>query len=106
MLTKQQTRRYERIKLKKGMPVAWEHFGGRKVSIINVLALGGLFVSTPEPPPVGDVIRLVFDAFDGEVRARAMIRDCQPGKGMGIQFTYMRPEARAKLNLLVKTLGK
>jgi hypothetical protein len=106
VLAKQQNRRYARIKLKKGLPVAWEYYGGRKISIINVLALGGLFVSTPEPPPVGDVIRLMFEVMGGEVRARGMIRDCQPGRGMGIEFTYMRPEARAKLNLLVKTLAK
>lgn len=104
MLTKQQVRRYPRIKLKKGRLVAWEHGGTREVSNISVLALGGLFISTPNPPRAGEVIRLVFDVPDGEVRARAIIRDCQPGKGMGIEFTHMRPEARAKLQLLMNTL--
>jgi len=105
MPTETQVRRYVRIKLPKGKLVAWEYGGSRQVSTIRVLALGGLFISTPNPPAKGEAIRLVFDVPDGEVRARATVRDCQPGKGMGIEFTHMRPEARAKLHLLVKTLA-
>jgi hypothetical protein len=87
------------------MLVAWEHSGGRKVSRVRVLALGGLFISTPEPPPVGEVIRLIFEAPNGEVRARAMIRDSQKGKGMGVEFTAMSQEARARLLRLMKVLA-
>jgi hypothetical protein len=35
-----------------------------------------------------------------------MIRDSQPGKGMGIEFTSMNPEARARLNQLMKVLSR
>ena len=92
--------------LPKGMLVAWQHSGLRKISPVSVLALGGLFISTPEPAPAGDVIKLVFEIPGGEVRARAFVRDCQPGKGMGIEFTVMSPEARARLNRLMKTLTR
>jgi len=87
------------------MLVAWEHSGGRKISRVRVLALGGLFISTPEPPPVGEVIRLIFEVPNGEVRARAMIRDSQKGKGMGVEFTAMGQEARARLLRLMKILA-
>ncbi len=87
------------------MLVAWEHSGGRKVSRVRVLALGGLFISTPEPPPVGEVIRLIFEVPNGEVRARAMIRDSQRGKGMGVEFTSMSQEARARLLRVMKILA-
>ena len=87
------------------MLVAWEHSGGRKVSRVRVLALGGLFILTPEPPPVGEVIRLIFEVPNGEVRARAMIRDSQRGKGMGIEFTAMSQEARARLLRVMKILA-
>jgi hypothetical protein len=99
-------RRYARVRLPKGTLVAWEHSGKRKVSKASVLALGGLFVTTPEPPPAGDTIRLVFEVPGGKVRARALICDSQPGKGMGIQFTAMEQDARARLFRLMKALTR
>lgn len=106
MSTKKKTRRYTRVGLPKGMLVAWEHSGIRKVSRVSVLALGGLFIATLKPPPVGDTIRLIFEVPGGEVRARAIIRDSQQGKGMGIEFTVMGTDARERLNLLMKTLAR
>jgi hypothetical protein len=38
------------------------------------------------------------------VRARAIVRDSQPGKGMGVEFTSMAVEARARLDRLVRKL--
>ena len=106
MSAKAKDRRYTRVELPKGMLVAWEHYGRRKVSRVQVLALGGLFISTAAPPPVGDMIQLIFEVPGGDVRARAMIRDSQPGKGMGIEFTSMESEARARLNRLMKVLSR
>jgi hypothetical protein len=99
-------RRYERVPLPKGMLVAWEHSGIRKVSPISVLALGGLFITTPEPPPAGDVIKLVFEIPGGDVRARALVCDSRPGQGMGIEFTAMAQDSRARLNRLMKVLTR
>jgi len=106
MSPKDKSRRYTRVALPKGMLVAWQHYGGRKVSRVRVLALGGLFISTPAPPPVGDVIQLIFEVPGGDVRARAVVRDSHPGTGMGIEFTSMNPEARARLNRLMKVLSR
>ena len=106
MASSLKVRRYARVPLPKGARVAWEHLGKRKVSTASVLALGGLFISTPEPPPVGDFINLVLEIPGGEVRARALVCDSQPGKGMGIEFTVMGQEARARLSRLMKTLTR
>ena len=106
MPSSKKVRRYARVPLPKGTLVAWEHSGKRKVSSVSVLALGGLFISTPEPPPAGDVIKLVFEIPGGEVRARALVCDSQPGKGMGIEFTAMGQDARARLHRLMKTLTR
>jgi len=38
------------------------------------------------------------------VRARAVVRDAQPGKGMGVEFTAMGMEARGRLQRLLKQL--
>ncbi len=60
--------------------------------------MGGLFLHTPSPLPLGTVIELLFDLKSGEVRARATVRDSAPGKGMGVQFVQMQPADRARLN--------
>jgi PilZ domain len=106
MTTAKKARRYSRVELPNGMLVAWEHSGIRRMSRVSVVALGGLFITTPEPPPNGDMVRLIFEIPGGEVRARAMVRDCQPGKGMGIEFTAMNQEARALLHRLMKVLTR
>ena len=106
MSTKKKIRRYERVGLPKGMLVAWEHSGIRQVSRVGVLAIGGLFITTPEPPPVGDTIRMIFEVPGGEVRARAIVRDSQRNKGMGMEFTSMGQKARALLNQLMKVLAR
>src|SRR6266851_5179849 len=104
MSSSKKVRRYKRVPSPKGTLVAWEHAGIRKVSSVSVLALGGLFISTPEPPPAGEFIKLVLDIPSGEVRARALVCDSQPGKGMGIEFKAMGSDARARLQQLVKIL--
>lgn len=86
------------------MLVAWQASGERVVSRIATLGLGGLFIVTPEPPAMGEIIRLFFEVPGGEVRARAVVRDSQRGKGMGVEFTSMGPEARARLHRLLKRL--
>ena len=97
-------RRYPRVGLQRGMHVAWQGVGERVVSRIVTVGLGGLFIKVSEPPPVGDVIRLYFEVPGGEIRARAVIRNSIQGKGMGIEFTAMGPEARGRLNQLLRRL--
>ncbi len=97
MLPHQKIRNYVRVPLQRGTLVSWERMGERKVSSLSVLGLGGLFISTSEPPSTGDIITLVFNVPGGEIRARARVCDSQPGKGMGIQFVSMGQEARARL---------
>jgi len=106
MSSSKKVRRYARVPLPKGALVAWEHLGKRKISTVSVLALGGLIILTPEPPPAGEFIKLVLEVPGGEVRARALVCDSQPGKGMGIEFTVMGQDARARLNRLMKTLTR
>jgi hypothetical protein len=106
MSASRKERKYVRVPLPKGMLVAWEHSGIRMVSQVGVIALGGLFIPTPQPPPSGDVIRLVLELPGGDVRARARVRDSRPGHGMGIEFTAMAQDARARLTRLMKILTR
>jgi PilZ domain len=98
------TRRYQRVALPKGMLVAWQCSDGRGVARVSTLGLGGLFLSTPDPPPVGTLVKLLFDVPGGEVRARATVKNIKPGEGMAVAFVDMNSPDRARLNQLVKRL--
>lgn len=101
---KKAPRRYPRIDLPKGMQVAWRGGGRQEVSRVRTLALGGLYVTTPNPPAAGTILTLVFETPSGDVRARATVRYAETGKGMGIAFTGMGTEGHARLAQLLKRL--
>jgi hypothetical protein len=86
------------------MLVAWQASGARTISRVGTLGLGGLFIRTANPPGVGDIVKLFFEVPGGEVRARAVVRDRQPGRGMGVEFTAMGHEDRARLDRLLRRL--
>jgi hypothetical protein len=91
-------RKYPRVRAPKGMWVGWKSAKQTCTSLAEVMGMGGLFLHTASPASEGSSIDLIFDLPNGQVRARAIVRSFQPGKGMGIQFVQMRPEDRAKLN--------
>ena len=97
-------RRYERVGLPKGMLVAWQAGGERIVSRVATIGLGGLYILTPLPPPAGTVVTLLFELPGGEVRASGVVRDSQTGRGMGLEFTGMGSEGRARLHQTLKRL--
>ncbi|HXM92882.1 MAG TPA: DUF4388 domain-containing protein [Candidatus Dormibacteraeota bacterium] len=102
--TVENRRRHPRVWAPKGMLVAWQSGGQRHVSHAETVGMGGLFLFTPNPPPEGSMIEMLFDLATpaGEVRARAVVRHTRPGKGMGIKFIHMRPEDRSRLNQFLK----
>ena len=98
-------RRFARVALPKGMLVAWQHSGGRAVSRVATLGLGGLFILMPDPPPTGTVMKIVFDVPGGEVRARAIVKNVKAGQGMAVAFIEMGYADRARLDQLLKKLA-
>ena len=96
--TFQRQRKYPRFKAPMGLNVGWKSVGRRGVSRAAVLAMGGLFLQVRDPLPLWAVLELLFDLQNGEVRARAIVRDSTPGKGMGVQFVQMQSADRARLN--------
>ena len=98
-------RRYVRVALPKGMLVAWQHSAGRFVARVQTLGLGGLFIATSDPAPVGAVVKIVFDVPGGEVRARAIVKNVKAGQGMAVAFIDMGYADRARLDQLLKKLA-
>jgi len=87
------------------MLVAWQHSGQRSVSPVATLGLGGLFIATPDPAPVGTLVKLIFDVPGGEVRARAIVKNVKAGQGMAVAFIDMGYADRARLDQLLKKLA-
>lgn len=98
------TRRYPRVSLPKGMPVSW--YGGdlQLFSGVKTLGMGGMFISAPQPPPVGTKVWLAFEVPGGNVRADAVVRDIIPGEGLGVEFTQMDLGAKLLLQKLINRL--
>ena len=97
-------RRYQRISLPQGMFVAWYGGGDHQTSRVQTLGMGGVFIASCDPPPVGSKMRLVFEVPRGTVRADGIVRSVLPGKGMGIEFTKLGPQDRILLDRLLKRL--
>lgn len=104
MATKGPKRRYRRISLPRGPSVTWRGTGERLVSRVQTIGLGGLFIVTPKPAPAGEAVQLYFEVPGGEVCALAVVRSSIQGEGMGVEFTAMKGEARARLRKLVSRL--
>src|SRR5258707_12721652 len=98
-------RRFTRVALPKGMLIPWQYSAGRSVSRVSTLGLGGLFIATSDPPPVGALLKVVFDVPGGEVRARVIVKNIKPGHGMAVAFVQMEQEDRARLDQLLKKLA-
>jgi hypothetical protein len=98
------SRRYPRMKSPKGLNVAWQSATQKLVSRVETLGLGGLFIRTKEPPATGTIIQLLIDIPGGGVRARAVVRDIQPGDGMGLGIVSMSQEDRARLSTFLSQL--
>lgn len=94
-------RRYARILLSRGVKVAWQFQGRREVGVANTIGQGGLFIVTKQPPPAGATLRLLFDGPGGVILTNATVRDSHPGKGMGIEFGALDPEATKRLTGLL-----
>ncbi|GEM_PF-1459797 len=97
-------RRFPRINLPRGMKVAWQSGPQKEITVVGTVGLGGLFITSAQPPPVGSKLRLLFDVPGGEVLATAIVRDSIPGRGMGVEFVEISPESRARIEELLDRL--
>lgn len=60
--------------------------GARIDGVTSDLSLGGCFVCTSKPLPIGSRIRLTLTRKEDSVEALAIVRILKPRIGMGIEF--------------------
>jgi hypothetical protein len=97
-------RRSTRIELSKGVWVAWQGGGQRFVSRVFELSMGGVFIPTADQPPVGTVVKLIFEVPGGDVHAPAVVRHIVVGLGMGVEFAAMNDDDLARIHQLLNEL--
>jgi len=84
--------------------VDWRCIGREDISRVRNLSLGGLFVETPKPRGVGSTAKLEFLVQEGQIRADAVVRRAEPGRGLGMKFTAVSEEDRPRLEALLSRL--
>ena len=84
--------------------MSWGVRTAKIVSRVRDLNEGGMFVSTPNPEPVGTVIAILLVAPEGEIRGHGTVRNTVPKEGMGVEITAMGAEDTARLCELLKRL--
>jgi len=84
--------------------VCWGSGGYDDTSLIRDLGSRGAFVLTQWSKAVGMKTNLYFLVEEGQIRVEAVVRHQKPGRGLGLQFTAVRPEDRRHLALLMKRL--
>src|SRR5258708_25163550 len=76
-----------RVETSDGVWVYWRCNGVDDVSRLRDLSLGGLFIATPNPRPVGMKAKGDFLVQEGQIRAEAGVRHFKPGNGLGFKIT-------------------
>ncbi len=97
-------RRFKRVDLPRGLIVAWSGDKQSEMSIAPTVGRGGLFIATLDPAPNGTPLRMLFEVPGGEILATGVVRDCRPGRGMGVEFTHMGAQEITRLEGLLHKL--
>lgn len=102
-----ENRRNPRTEVSKGIWVSWQTAGANasNVSRVRDLSIGGVFVSTQAPPPVGTTVKLLFALPEGEVRVEGIVRYADSKKGMGVEFKRMGTGDGARFRELLRRLN-
>jgi PilZ domain len=101
-----ENRKTARVAVSKGVWVAWQTDGPRKVSRIRDLSAGGVFISTPDSVTIGTAIEMLFALPEGEVRVHGIVRYANGKNGIGVEFTQMGAADRARFQELLRRLSR
>jgi len=86
--------------------VYWRSAGHEHLALVQNLSMGGLLIETDTPTVTGMSAQLHFLVQEGQIRADAVVRHAEPGRGVGLRFTALRNEDRQRLAELMKRLRR
>jgi hypothetical protein len=93
-----------RVETPEGVWVDWRCAGCEDISRVRNVSLGGLFVETAKSGVVGSTVKLDFLVQEGAIKAGAVVRRAEPGRGFAMKFTALGEEDRARLEALINRL--
>lgn len=76
-----------RVEIPEGLWVCWRCVGVEDVSRVCDLSVGGLFLSTSVPRPLGARARIDFLVPEGQIRTEGIVQHQVPNGGLGLKFT-------------------
>jgi len=95
-------RRNRRTDSLKGARVSWERDTMGKTSHILDLSVGGVFIETPAPLPVGQTIAMMLEMPGNAMRVKGIVQRLEAGRGMGLEFVELEDANRERLVQLVQ----
>jgi hypothetical protein len=93
-----------RVETPAGVWVDWRCAGGEDISRVRNMSLGGLFVETPASRGLGSPVKLEFLVQEGQIRADAVVKRVEPGRGLGLKFTAVIDQDSPRLAALMNRL--
>ena len=84
--------------------IYWRCNGRDETSRVRDLSPGGLFVETARSSLVGSLVKIDFLVPEGQLRAEAVVRREEPGRGLGLKFTAINDKDRLRMISLMKRL--
>ena len=97
-------RRTSRIPAGKDLWVYWECSPYRDVSRVRDLSPSGLFLETRARKHEGELFRLHFLVQEGQIRAEAVVRHADAGRGLGMKISSVSAQDAPQLNRLLSRL--
>lgn len=82
----------------------WTCNGREDIARVGDISIGGIFLETPLPREVGITTKLHFLVQEGQIRAEAVVRHAEEGRGLGLKFTALSDDDRPHLAALMSRL--
>ena len=80
--------------------------GSRIEGVTSDISLGGCFICTSKPLPLGTRTRITLKRKEQLVEALAVVRIVKPRIGMGVEFLDVEPPYDEKLSRLIEQLRR
>jgi hypothetical protein len=93
-----------RISIANDVWVYWESSSGRDVSRVKDLSPSGLFIETRARKREGDLMNLHFLVQEGQIRAEAVVRHAEAGRGVGMKINSVPSQDAMHLHRLLLRL--
>ena len=100
-------RRYPRQRVPFPIEIWNERSGGSQMRTKTTDISGrGCYVETMLPLPIGTALSVAFWLDKERITTPAVVRTCDGGVGMGIEFTGLKPETQEALQRLIEEMKK